>query len=88
MSYIYLIIVNKNRVCNFSIHYRTAMKLLDNDILSTINLLKDKKFVDAGYLLIDFDRNQVINAQNAFPANKIKTLNKMEVFDINLNGNV
>lgn len=88
MSYIYLIIVSENKVCHFSVHYRTAMKLLDNGILNTIKLLKDKKFVDAGYLLIDFDRNQIINAQNAFPLRTIKKLNQMECFDINLNGNV
>lgn len=82
MSYIHLIIINDNKIYTFASHYRTAIKLLDNGLINILKKFREQKFLDAGYILIDFDSNHVINAQSAFPVSVIKKLNKMYGFNI------
>ncbi len=52
-----------------SVHYRTAMKLLENGVEGVLPLLKSR-FLDSGYLVIDLNKQVIINGQSAFPVGK------------------
>ncbi len=70
MSYVHLIIAKDDSIYFVNVHYRTAMKLLENGIDSILPLLKPH-FLDAGYLLVDLNRQVIVNGQSAFPVNKV-----------------
>ncbi len=70
MSFVHLIIAKDDNIYLVNLHYRTAMKLLENGIDSVLPLLKPR-FLDAGYLLVDLNRQVVVNGQSAFPVNKV-----------------
>lgn len=70
MSYVHLIIAKDDSIYFVNVHYRTAMKLLENGIDSVLPLLKPH-FLDAGYLLVDLNRQVIVNGQSAFPVNKV-----------------
>ena len=70
MSYVHLIIAKDDSIYFVNVHYRTAMNLLEKGIDSVLPLLKPR-FLDSGYLLVDLNRQVVVNGQSAFPLNKI-----------------
>jgi hypothetical protein len=70
MSFVHLIIVKDDNIYLVNLHYRTAMKLLENGIDSSLPLLKPR-FLDAGYLLVDLNRQVIVNGQSAFAVNKV-----------------
>ena len=45
------------------------MKVLENPE-KVLPLLKSR-FLDAGYLVVDLNRQVIVNGQNAFPINKV-----------------
>jgi hypothetical protein len=70
MSYVHLVIAKDDNVYFVSVHYRTAMKLLDKGVDSILPLLKPR-FLDAGYLMVDLNRQVIVNGQCAFPVCRI-----------------
>lgn len=66
MSYTHLLIAKDEHIYFTSMHYRTAMKLLESGIEKVLPLLRHK-FLDSGYIVVDLNRKVVINAQSAFP---------------------
>ena len=70
MSFVHLIIAKDDNIYLVNVHYRTAMNLLEKGIDSILPLLKPR-FLDAGYLLVDLNRQVVVNGQSAFPLNKV-----------------
>jgi len=70
MSYVHLLIIKDDCVYLASVHYRTAMKLLEKGVDSVLPLLKSR-FLDAGYIVLDVNRQVIVNGQNAFPIGKV-----------------
>ncbi|MEM3153980.1 MAG: hypothetical protein QW165_00225 [Candidatus Woesearchaeota archaeon] len=77
MSYVHLFIVKDDCVYLASVHYRTAMKLLEKGVNNILPLLKSR-FLDAGYLVLDINRQIVVNGQSAFHLSKV--LGKKDVY--------
>jgi hypothetical protein len=77
MSYVCLLIVLNNRLFLLNVHYLTAIKLLRNP--SLFEMIKSN-FLDGGFLVVDFDRKQVVSNQSCFFVGKI--LPKFEVFEL------
>jgi len=69
MSYVHLIITKDDNIYFVNVHYRTAMKLLEHPE-RVLSLLKPR-FLDAGYLVVDLNRQVIVNGQSAFPINKV-----------------
>lgn len=70
MSYVHMLIAKDDCVYLTSVHYRTAMKLLEKGVDGILPLLKSR-FLDAGYVVLDLNRKVVINGQSAFPISKV-----------------
>ena len=81
MSYVNVMVIRNNQVYHFSVHYRIAQQLLNNNFLgfSGSPLENNPANLDAGYLVIDLDRQEVINRQHAFSSTQIK--NKQLLWD-------
>ena len=77
MSYVHLLIAKDDNIYLVNVHYRTAMKLLEHPE-RVLPLLKPR-FLDAGYLVVDFDKKIVVNGQDAFVI-PLKT--GMEIVDV------
>ena len=70
MSYVHLLIAKDDRVYLINVHYRTAMKLLEKGVESVLPLLKPR-FLDAGYMVIDLNKQVIFNGQAAFPVGRV-----------------
>lgn len=70
MSFVHLLIIKDDCIYLSSVHYRTAMKLLEKGVDSILPLLKSR-FLDAGYIVLDVNRQVIVNGQSAFPINKV-----------------
>ena len=79
MSYVHLVIIKDDCVYFASVHYRTAMKLLEKGVDTILPLLKSR-FLDAGYIVIDSNRQVIINGQSAFSISK--ALGKKNIYVI------
>ena len=62
MSFVNLLLVKDKKVLFKRMHYREALDLLWKEKFD----LKLHHGLDAGYIVIDVDRKQIINSQNAF----------------------
>ena len=69
MSYVHLLIIKDDNVYLVSVHYRTAMKLVEKGVDKILPLLKSR-YLDAGYLVLDLNKRVIVNGQNAFPVQK------------------
>ena len=65
----HLFIVKDDCVYMVNVHYRSAMRLLEN--VEKVLPLLQSRFLDSGYLVVDLNRKIVINGQTAFPVGKI-----------------
>ena len=77
MSFVHLIIIHKNTVYNLHMHYRTAMRILEQGADEFTRFLPGK-YKDAGYIIIDHDKKAIISAQDAFRPRK----NGFEVVEV------
>ncbi len=64
MSEINLIIVKGSDFYYTKMHYREIIKAINNPE-EFKKLLKNKQYLDAGYLILDFNNQTIINCQNA-----------------------
>ena len=64
MSEINIIIVKGSDFHYTKMHYREIIKAI-NDPKEFKKLLKKKRYLDAGYLILDFNNKTIINCQNA-----------------------
>lgn len=76
MSIINALIIKDSKISFYSAHYNKIIKLLENP--------NPKKFLDAGYIIVDFDAKAVFNRQNAFSIKDIssKQIKKMMLFTL------
>jgi len=68
MSIISTLIIKNNKILYHRAHYRKIIQIINNPL--------PNKFLDAGYIILDFDNKTIINSQNAF---KISHLNNKEI---------
>ena len=69
MSFIHIVLIEKNQFMSMQAHYNEAIKLLNSITKKRIYepvTYGTEIFLDAGYLLIDVDKKMVISVQNAF----------------------
>jgi len=65
MSFVHLTIVHKNTVYQLNVHYRTALRLLQQGPEEFFKFAPGK-YRDAGYLIVDYDKKRIVNGQEAF----------------------
>jgi len=80
MSYVNVLIIRDDCVYLTSIHYRKAMKLLENGLEEILPLLQHR-FLDAGYIVLDLNKKTIINAQNAFSVTKVTNKRNLYVIE-------
>lgn len=62
MSEVHLIIIKNRKIYFITEHYRKIQQILESK-----DVIKQKgKYLDAGYILVDFDNKELINCQDAF----------------------
>ncbi len=79
MSFVHLTIIHNNTVYQLNVHYRTARRILEDGPEEFFKSLpgKDK---DAGYIVVDYDKKQIVNCQDAFALPQNKELEIVEIF--------
>jgi hypothetical protein len=78
MSFVHLVIISRNKIYNLHLHYRTALRILEQGSSEFTRFLPGK-YKDAGYIIIDHDKKTIINSQDAFKVPAIKGLEVVEV---------
>ncbi len=78
MSFVHLTIIYKNTVYHLNVHYRTALRLLEQGPQEFFKYMPGK-YKDAGYLVADYDKNVLVNAQDAFTIPKSLRIAVQEV---------
>ncbi|MBI2564374.1 hypothetical protein HYV79_00085 [Candidatus Woesearchaeota archaeon] len=66
MSYVTLIIIHENYIYTINSHYTKIITLLKNDIKRILSSVSKKSSLDGGYILLDLNKKQIINAQDCF----------------------
>ena len=68
MSYVNILIAKDDNLYLVSLPFRKAQNFLENgeSMLPLLNPL----FLDAGYIVLDFNRKALLNCQSAFPIGK------------------
>jgi hypothetical protein len=69
MSFVHLTIIHKNTVYSLHLHYRTALRILEQGADEFTRFLPGK-YRDAGYIIIDHDKKTIISSQDAFDPRK------------------
>jgi len=77
MSYVTVLIVKDDRVYVVSMHYKSVRRFIENGFEGVLRLLK-YRFLDAGYIVLDANKNVIVNGQNAFALGK--TVGKKKFF--------
>lgn len=67
MSFVTLIIIRNKQLAVTSAHYTFVKKVVECGLVDIVPLkTNNHHFLDAGYLLVDYDTKTIINAQDAF----------------------
>ncbi len=67
MSFVTLIIVKNKQLTVTSAHYTFVKKVIEHGLVDIVPLkTNNHHFLDAGYLVVDYDNKTIINAQDAF----------------------
>ncbi len=66
MSIVNAVIIQDRKIKFTRKHYREIMKILNKKKPGA------KKFIDAGYIIVDLDRKVLMNCQDAFPLSDLK----------------
>jgi len=76
MSLVNAMIIKNRKIMFKRDHY--------NKIIKAISSPKPGQFLDAGYIIIDFDTKTIINAQNAFSIKDLnnKSIKKMSILSL------
>lgn len=67
MSNVLLFFVKNNRLTLRELHFREAVRQLNDNNLSGVAMK-----LDAGYIIIDYDSATIINCQNSFSAKDLR----------------
>jgi hypothetical protein len=70
MSEVVVIIVKDCEISSEKMHYRDAMSLLESNLRKIKQ--KDSQKLDAGYLIIDVDRQIMLDCQSGFSLEHLK----------------
>lgn len=67
MSFVTLIIVKNKKLSVTTAHYTFVKKVIEHGLADIVPLkTNNNHFLDAGYLIVDYDAKTIINAQDAF----------------------
>ncbi|MBS3127940.1 hypothetical protein J4410_02250 [Candidatus Woesearchaeota archaeon] len=68
MSFITLIVIEKEDIKIIPEHYNTIIRIMNHDFKNAKHYLKEAEEIplDAGYLLVDMNKKIIINGQSAF----------------------
>lgn len=67
MSFVTLIIVRNKRLMTTTAHYTFVKKVIEHGLADIVPLkTNNNHFLDAGYVILDYDARTIINAQDAF----------------------
>ena len=69
MSYVTVLLIKDDKVYVVSMHYKRVRRFIDEGFEGVLRLLKSR-FLDAGYIVLDANKNVIINGQNAFAIGK------------------
>ena len=72
MSQVTLIVIDGKKIHYVQTHWRTIQDLLDLGFDGMLWKKAERKwdeYLDAGYILLDLNRNLLVNGQNAFAVN-------------------
>ncbi len=74
MSHVNVLMIRNGQVYSYNVHYRVVQQLLNNNFLgfSGSPLERNAHHLDAGYMVIDLDREEIINRQVAFSSKHTK----------------
>lgn len=72
MSNVNLVIIKDDKMYFIRDHFNKIKKLAGR--------LKSKSFLDAGYIILDYNNKVILNSQSAFDVNELKK--DFEVYDI------
>lgn len=78
MSFVHLTIIHQNTIYQLNVHYRTALRLLEQGPEECCRFLPGK-YRDAGYLIVDYDKKLLVNGQEAF---KIPESLRLEILEV------
>jgi len=82
MSNVNLLVIKNENVYFLSIHYRTLINLLDNNFNKFFELIKRKTYLDSGFVIVDLNKEIIINSQNAFDIYSSKN-KRLKIININ-----
>lgn len=74
MSFVHVFIIKDDKLYRAFVHYKTAQNLLNKGVESALPLLSSS-FLDAGYIVLDCNKNIVVNGQNASSLEEIRKKN-------------
>lgn len=78
MSFVHVFIIKDDKLYKAFVHYKTAQNLLVKGVDCVLPLLRSS-FLDAGYLIVDCNKNIVVNGQTA---SSLKEIRKKDLFVI------
>lgn len=71
MSFVTMIVVRNKKLAVTTAHYTFVKKIIEHGLVDMIPLkTNNHHFLDAGYLIVDYDSKTIINAQDAFALQK------------------
>ncbi|MEM4282418.1 MAG: hypothetical protein QXU88_01085 [Candidatus Woesearchaeota archaeon] len=81
MSNVNVLLIKDGVVIFFSTHYKNVLLLLDKPAQADrlFQLAQRQHYVDAGWIVLDFDKEIAISSQSAFPASRFSNWNVFEI---------
>lgn len=78
MSFVHLLIIKDDKLSLASVHYRSAIGFIEK--LHKFKM-PSHRFLDSGYVVVDFNRKLIVNGQDAFHLGRLVKDKKWYVFD-------
>lgn len=76
MSYVHVFVVKGEMVYRTIVHWRAMERLFERGVEAALPMMRFS-FIDAGYVIVDCNKNMVINGQSA---SKLDSLRKKDIF--------
>ena len=69
MSEVHLIVIKNRKIYFITEHYRKIQQIMENKE----KIRQKGKYLDAGYIVLDFDSKDIVNCQEAFALLNLKS---------------
>ena len=83
MSFIRILAIKGNTLYQKECHIEQALRFLNSDEerqIRQLRLISDKRWLDAGYVLLDFDQNILAQNQSGFSLNHLSRQKQSVIF--------